>query len=113
MITITILKEKSGNIIGLHTLGHAGFAEYGEDIVCAAVSMLVINTINSLDILLRESFECTQDEEKGIINLHFNQIPSDNAKLLMDDKIIDIASPIEYKNNKGFLKIFSKLVGIF
>ncbi|MDD3205266.1 MAG: ribosomal-processing cysteine protease Prp [Lachnospiraceae bacterium] len=109
MITITILKEKSGNIIGLHTLGHAGFAEYGEDIVCAAVSMLVINTINSLDILLRESFECTQDEEKGIINLHFNQIPSDNAKLLMDSMILGLKEVKKQYGKKYILLKFEEV----
>ena len=31
----------------LMSKGHAGYAEEGQDIVCAAVSALVINTVNS------------------------------------------------------------------
>ena len=31
--------------------GHAGFGEYGEDIVCAGVSALAITTVNSIEKL--------------------------------------------------------------
>ena len=38
-------------MIGFHVEGHAGYADYGQDIVCSAVSVLVINCINSIDEL--------------------------------------------------------------
>ena len=46
MITITV-KKRNGNYLEFVSKGHAGYAEEGQDIVCAAVSVLVINTVNS------------------------------------------------------------------
>jgi len=48
MTDIIIRKNSDGDICGFEMDGHAGFAEYGQDIVCAALSMLSINTINSI-----------------------------------------------------------------
>ena len=36
--------------------GHAGYAEPGQDIVCAAVSALVINTINAIEAFTEDDF---------------------------------------------------------
>ena len=48
MIQIRTEREK-GTYRSFSIDGHAGYAEAGEDIVCAAVSALVINTINSIE----------------------------------------------------------------
>ena len=53
MITITV-KKRNGNYLEFVSKGHAGYAEEGQDIVCAAVSVLVINTVNSLILGLTE-----------------------------------------------------------
>ena len=56
--------------LGFDCLGHAGYAEEGEDIVCAAISALVINTINSLEMFTRGNiFYSDSDEETGMITL--------------------------------------------
>ena len=47
MIDVTLFQNDSGDYVGFRMTGHAEYAEYGSDIVCAAVSVLVINTINS------------------------------------------------------------------
>ena len=36
--------------MGFDLEGHAGYSEAGTDIVCAAVSVLVINTINAVEM---------------------------------------------------------------
>ena len=36
--------------------GHAEYADAGEDIVCAGISVLVINTINALGMFTKEQF---------------------------------------------------------
>ena len=38
MIFVRFLSEASGNLVGFVMEGHAGYADPGEDIVCAAVS---------------------------------------------------------------------------
>ena len=49
MIQVTIYKNADNLITGYKLSGHADYSEYGSDIVCAAVSALVINTINSIE----------------------------------------------------------------
>lgn len=46
MIQIKILKNKQQ--IRLIATGHAGFADYGQDIVCSAVSVLLDHTARGL-----------------------------------------------------------------
>ena len=49
MIKVTIYKDKDNLITGFKVLGHAGYGQEGNDVVYAAVSALVINTINSIE----------------------------------------------------------------
>ena len=48
MIRVT-LHEKEGEILSFECKGHAGFAEAGRDIVCAAVSVLTTTCVNALE----------------------------------------------------------------
>ena len=48
MIRVT-LHQKGGLITGFECVGHAGFAEAGSDIVCAAVSILTTTCANALE----------------------------------------------------------------
>ena len=49
MIHVTIFCNEDRECVGFQTEGHAEYADPGEDIICAAVSVLVINTINSIE----------------------------------------------------------------
>ena len=68
MIQIERKKSGHGDVIGFRTTGHAGFAEHGTDIVCAAVSVLVINCINSIEKFTDTKFDLIQNESDGIID---------------------------------------------
>ncbi len=51
MTEVNFYTAKNGDIVGFHVYGHSGFAEEGEDIVCAAVSSavyLVMNTVTDI-----------------------------------------------------------------
>ena len=50
MIIITIFQNQE-SVTGFRCIGHAEYAEYGSDIVCAGVSALVVNAINSIEAL--------------------------------------------------------------
>ena len=43
MIKVSIYKNENNVITGIKLTGHAEYSEKGKDIVCAAVSVLVIN----------------------------------------------------------------------
>ena len=51
MIEVTVYKTMRHEYAGFDMSGHAGYDDIGKDIVCAAVSVLVINTLNSIEVL--------------------------------------------------------------
>ena len=81
MIKITFQKQ-NGEYKSVISEGHAEFAESGEDIVCSAVSVLLINTANSL-----ESFTDSLlglDSDDGVLTIVLKDTIDEKAKVLMD-----------------------------
>lgn len=64
MIQIEFESEKE-TIKSVTVSGHANYSEYGEDIVCAAVSSQIISVENSLQLLLDHQLETEVDELQG------------------------------------------------
>lgn len=62
MTSVTFFK-RSGSYTGFEAKGHAMYASYGNDIVCAAVSVLTVNTVNAITELNKE--ECSIEKEDG------------------------------------------------
>ena len=48
MTEVDFYTAKNGELLGFHVHGHSGYAEEGEDIVCAAVSSAVYMVINTV-----------------------------------------------------------------
>ncbi len=90
MISVVINKNRNNEYVSFSCKGHAGFDDYGKDVVCAAVSMLVINTINSIETLTDCKFDANQDENTGFIKVDFTQAVSKEAALLLDSMILGI-----------------------
>ncbi len=72
--------------------GHAGFADSGEDIICSAVSALVINAVNSIEKFTDDAFELEQAEDGGYLRVRFPEGLGEKACLLMDSLILGISS---------------------
>ena len=73
MINVALYYQDK-TLIRLKVEGHAGYAEHGSDIVCSAVTILVFNTINSIDELTDETLEIHKlDQKRGIIDCRFSQ----------------------------------------
>ena len=62
MINITIIKSNN-KIITIEATGHSGYAESGQDIVCAAVSTLTQALINGLIEVVKISPKYIVDED--------------------------------------------------
>ena len=90
MIRVTIYKTGRHNFAGFDISGHAGYAEQGEDIVCAAVSALVITTVNSIERFTDDETSCVTDEDTGSIEFRFINTPSHDAGLLLDSMILGL-----------------------
>ncbi|SFP48058.1 hypothetical protein SAMN04487928_102224 [Butyrivibrio proteoclasticus] len=104
MTTITITKTSSDKYKSIECKGHAGFADYGNDIVCAAVSVLTINLINSIDNFTEDEISVVQDEDKGLIRLSFKDEPSNDSDLLLRSFELGVDS-IFQQYGKKFLNI--------
>jgi hypothetical protein len=91
MIHITIFQNQ-GSVYEFNCIGHAEYAEAGSDIVCAGVSALVINAINSLERLTDAKFSLVTDDEdnSGLIDVTFDNDLSPEAKLLLDSMILGL-----------------------
>lgn len=81
MTDITILK-KEGNIVSVTCQGHTGYANCGEDIVCAGISTIVQTALLGILNVAGVEAKYKTDEKKGY--LHF-ELKGDISKGQMHD----------------------------
>ena len=106
MISITIFKDQE-QYRGIRCSGHAGFEQAGKVIVCAAVSMLVINTINGIDQFTEDAYALDskeddtktskkkrfflgKEESDNLIDFRFTEAVSKESNLLMDVLVLGL-----------------------
>ncbi|MBE5998872.1 MAG: ribosomal-processing cysteine protease Prp [Eubacteriales bacterium] len=93
MTVVDIFKDKEGRYLGFECAGHADDeAEEGEDIVCAGISVLTINTINSLEALAKARISYAAAEEGGELSCRFESPPDEKATLLVDSMLLGLRS---------------------
>lgn len=100
MTIVTI--RKSNNIWrGFTSIGHADYGFRGKDIVCSAISVLLINTINSIEELAKDNkFELVENEKEGLLYFELQTIPDEKAELLLDSMLIGLKKiSKQYKKN--------------
>ena len=90
MIKVTIYQSSEGKISGFAVQGHAGYADSGSDIVCAAVSVLTQNTVNSIEEFTEDGFSVDVDEKEGGLYLKMEPGYSGKSKLLLDSLILGL-----------------------
>ena len=105
MIKATFYQKSDRSYAGFRVRDHAGAAEAGEDIVCAAVSALVTNTVNSLEELTDDDFTVQTDESSAIIELSFTDRPSPEADLLMRSLAIGLTSIESEPNYQTYIDV--------
>ncbi|MDE6292862.1 MAG: ribosomal-processing cysteine protease Prp [Bacilli bacterium] len=82
--------------------GHAGFAEYGKDIVCASVSSIVITSINAALRYDEYSLKYSEEKDKLVID-----ILSDDefVKIIIDNMLAMLSElALTYKKNIKIVK---------
>lgn len=111
MIKVTIYKDENG-YIGFEAKGHAEYAESGSDIICAAVSVLMTNTANSIESLTDDPV--VDSSEDGFLTCEFPEGLSAAGTLLMDSMILGLQQIEEIQpeddNDEPFLRVFFKEV---
>lgn len=106
MIKITVFKNSKG-YQGFICTGHAGYADAGSDIVCAGVSALVVNAVNSIEIFTGDSAEA--NEENGRIEFKVHSELSEKSILLLDSMILGLQE-IQKSYGNEYIQIIFKEV---
>ena len=92
MIRILITKHEK-QYRGFCVSGHAGFAESGSDIVCAAVSALSIHTVNGIEAYTQTAVEYTSED--GLLTVNFPGELTTEAQVLMDAYVSSLKQTIQ------------------
>ena len=70
MITVKVTRFENGNISGFTVKGHAGYAEAGRDIVCAAVSAICYTAAGYFESNPTYGSRTEFAEEDGYMKFH-------------------------------------------
>lgn len=78
MISVRITRASAqGTIVGFVVKGHAEYAKNGKDIVCAAVSVVTVGTVNSIETLTGVILDTSMKD--GFLN--GTLVPVDNPEV--------------------------------
>lgn len=109
MIKFTVY-QKEGSLVGFEASGHAMYSKEGSDIVCAAVSALTINCVNSIEQLTDESFTSDYDPESDTLSFMLNNSPGRDAALLLSALSLGIQSIEDNEDFEPYIDIIFKEV---
>ena len=104
MIQVEIIRDASKAYVGFSIKGHAGYAEHGQDIICAAVSVLAQNTVNSIEQFTDDTFSGEIDEKTGSLAVSFPHGVGKDSRLLLDSMVLGLTSIAE-EYGKKYIKI--------
>lgn len=104
MIKVNVLSDSDGNYRSIELKGHAGYDEYGKDILCASISSLTLNMANSVEQFTDDRFLAEAEEDTGHFKFKFTGNISPESKLLMNSLILGIKNIIESYGEK-YIKI--------
>ena len=81
MIAVSVRKD------GITIEGHANYAEYGKDIVCAGVTALMRTLVKSIEDLTEDEIE--YEISSGKVDIHYRNL-SEKSKTLVDSFFIGV-----------------------
>lgn len=93
MIKVTIYQNDRHEYVGFDAWGHAEFSRGGMDIVCAAASMLILNTINAIEEFASDKISVVTDDSEtshGLIEFRIKDKPTQDAQLLLKTMILGL-----------------------
>lgn len=103
MIKITFYQNKFQQLVGFECKNH------GANIVCAAVSVLTMNTVNSIETFSESDFRLDIDEKNtGYMEFVLTGEIDDNATLLMNSLDLGIQGILQEYG--GEIEVFVKEV---
>ena len=89
MICADFFRNEHDRLVGFRITGHAGYADYGEDVCCASVSSAVMLTANTVTEAFKIKADVAVEENEIILRL-------ENDSSEEGDKHISNPHPISY-----------------
>ena len=86
MIIAEFVCDEEGQLAGFTVRNH------GASHVCAAVSLLVLNTVNSIEALTDEAFDCDHAEDGGFIKFAVKGPRGSKSGILLDAMALGLSS---------------------
>ena len=105
MTKVTIYKNLKKECVGFRVFGHAGYAEEGEDIVCAAISILTINTMNAIETFTDIKASLETDEEQGLIEYKLLDEPTQETTLLLNTMCLGFETMVQDENYAEYIDL--------
>ncbi len=95
MIKVKINRDND-KIVSVYITGHSNYDEYGKDIVCAAVSSIVITTVNAIIKIDKECIDFIQSDDLNIKVMKHTEVTD-----TLIQNMIDLLNELEsqYKEN--------------
>ena len=90
MTKVTFYQNSENQCVGFTSEDHAGYAQEGKDIVCAGISALVINTVNSIEAFTEDEFTIDVDESSARIHFMIKNKPSKESLQLLNSLILGL-----------------------
>ena len=88
MIRVRIERDSTGRIQGFEAKGHAGAGPRGNDIVCAAVSVLTDSVFLGLDRHLKREMEWNADS--GDISVRLKEAPDELTEAILATLVLGL-----------------------
>lgn len=105
MIKVNIYQNAKKEYVGFKAKGHAGMADEGQDIVCAAASVLMMNTINAIELYTKDEASCISDDMGGFIDYQLTSRPTQEAALLLKTMVLGLESIEDEENYEKYIDI--------
>ena len=88
MIEVVVHRNETGLVTAFTVKGHAGYAEEGQDIICAAVSAICYTAVGYFDTKRFDGKEPCYEERDGFMNFR-TPIISQQEELLQARGVLD------------------------
>ena len=99
---------RNGQYISFSVKGHADYDDEGRDIICAAVSALTINAVNSLEQLTNDTI--ISEDSEGTINCKVCGKVSPESELIIKSLRLGLCDIYKEYDSDEYIKVFFREV---
>ena len=107
MTEIYFFENADHKLTGFKSTGHAGYRKWGPDIVCAGISVLTTNTVNSLEEIAKADMDIIRDPKGPVFSMTLRSQPDSNTETLLRSMFLGIQG-ISAEYGSRFCKVTIK-----